>query len=261
MVAFGESEKAWRFLEVGAGGGKELLPLSPVLPEVVATTAALSGEPVVLLRRQAPYLLLGPRDRRLPGFRAGLRAVAGRAPVYLRIGGGSAVYLDGGSLSFAVARPCRDLSTTERNFRELTVGVLRGLERLGLAPRLGRAPGSYCEGPSDIVVGEPPRKVAGVAQAIRRGFALVSGMVLVDQDPHVATAFVQSFYDAAGAGLRLRPEAVTSLARELGREVTLDEAARALRAGFAEAWRLREDRIRPEEVERARELLRLRRLA
>lgn len=248
-------------MDVGPDAAQDLVALSPVLPEALAETAS-AGEPVVLLRRQEPYVLLGPKDRRLPAFAEGVRQLARRGhPVYMRIGGGSAVYLDGNCLSFAVARPCRDLTSTDRNFRELAEGVVRGLRRLGVAARFGAAPGSYCEGPFDIVTRDPPRKLAGVAQAIRGGFTLVSGMVLVSQDPAAATAIVQEFYRAAGDGRRLDPRAVTSLEREMGRPVTVEEAARALRRGFAEVFALCDDTVREAERACARKLAAARRLA
>ncbi|MBE3590289.1 MAG: lipoate--protein ligase family protein [Firmicutes bacterium] len=251
---------AARFLEVDLASPE--IELSPVLAETLAATAAAEGRPVVLLRRQRPYVLLGPRDRRLPRLADGLRWLAARGlPVYQRIGGGSAVWLDETCLSFAVARPCRDFTETERNFLELADGVRRGLARLGLAARFGAAPGSYCEGPFDLVVGEPPRKLAGVAQAIRGGFALVSGMVLVAQDPARATALLQGFYRASGDGRRLDAAAVTSVERELGRAVDPAEAAAALRAGFSELFALEERPLSALELERARRLAAERRLA
>lgn len=239
-----------------------VLPLSPVLAETLAASAAEDGRPVVLLRRQRPYVLLGPKDRRLPRVADGLRWLASRGlPVYQRIGGGSAVWLDESCLSFGVARPCRDLTQMDRNFRELAEGVVRGLRRLGVEVRFGAAPGSYCEGPYDLVVGQPPRKIAGVAQAIRGGFALVSGMVLVSQDPFAATALIQGFYDAAGDGRILDAGAVTSLERELGRAVGVDEVADALRAGFTEVFELVDEPLSAREIARARRLAAERRLA
>ena len=234
-------------------GGRAPLALSPVITEVVAETAARQGVALVV-RQQDPYLLLGPQDRRLPTIEsAAAWAEAEGVPVYMRIGGGSAVYLDGGCLSFGAARPCRDLTTLERNYRELAGPVIDALQALGLPAQFGAAAGSYCEGPWDIVVDGV--KVAGVAQAIRGGFTLVSGMILLDQDPVEATGFVQEVYRRAGSPLQLSAAAVTSVAHLIGRRVPSDEMEQRIR----EAWSLRlplyEDPLTAEELGRAEALI------
>lgn len=206
-----------------------------------------------------PYVLLGPDDRRLPQLADGLAFCRDLAlPVYERISGGSAVFLDEHCLSFAVVRPCRDFTMLHRNYRELAGGVLAGLAHLGLQAEFGPAPGSFCEGPYDVVV--DGIKIAGVAQAIRRGFALVSGMVLVDQDPVETTQLLNRFYRTAGVDKNLRPGAVTNLVQLLGRPVTMGEVESALKTGFAEAFHLVDEPVRAHEWARARELVFSRRL-
>src|SRR5690606_41819153 len=54
---------------------------------------------------------------------------------------------------------------------------------------------------------------SGVAQAIRRGYALISGMVLVDQDPVATTDQLNEFYRAAGVEKNYRADVVTSVKR------------------------------------------------
>src|SRR5690606_1434414 len=157
------------------------------------------------------------------------------------------------------ARPCRDLTLLHQNYRELAHGAIRALQLLGLPAQFGRAPGSYCEGPYDIVV--EGVKIAGVAQAIRRGFTLVSGMILVDQDPAAATELLNRFYRQAGVERHLRPEAVTNLHRLLNRPVSLQAVEEALRRGFEESFDLQEEPVRAAEWAVARDLLPQRRLA
>ncbi|MGC8490071.1 MAG: lipoate--protein ligase family protein, partial [Clostridia bacterium] len=172
--AFSVPREPARLIEVGADATAQAMRLSPVLTETVALSAVDRNTVTIILRRHRPYVLLGPQDRRLPHLeRVRQWADAHRRPAFIRIGGGSLVLQDEGTLSFGVARPCRDLTTLERNFRELGEGVFQGLRQMGVHARYGRAAGSYCEGPWDMVVDGV--KVAGVAQAIRRGFALVSG--------------------------------------------------------------------------------------
>jgi lipoate-protein ligase A len=182
-------------------------------------------------------------------------------PVFQRIGGGAAVLLDDGCLSFFAAIPSRDLSRLDENFRTLTLPVRRALARLGVPAGFGRAPGSFCEGPQDLVTARG-RKIAGVAQALRRGYALVSGMVLVRQDPYEATAILQEFYRRAGSAVRLRASAVTSLAEEMGRAVDLAELQGAIALELAGlGWDSQRSALRPHEAARAEESLKLRRFA
>lgn len=251
----------YRLLRLPADAPAERLALSPTIAEAVALSVA-SGEspPTVLFRHQQPYVLLGPDDRRLPRLADGLAFWRDRGlPVYERISGGSAVVLDGHCLSFAVARPCRDLTMLHRNYREMAGGIVRGLQLLGLPAEFGPAPGSFCEGPYDIVVDGV--KIAGVAQAIRRGFALVSGMVLLDQDPAAVTDLLNAFYRFSGVDKNLRADAVTNVARLLGRPVSAAEVEAALKAGFQEQAELEEQPVGDDEWARARDLVPRRRVA
>jgi lipoate-protein ligase A len=194
----------------------EQFDLSPVLAEVLGQVCAHHGDYGVMVREHNPYLLLGPKDRQLPGLPQAIHwAWEQELPVYMRVGGGSVVLLDRTCISFAVAKPCRDLTTWEANFRQMAQPVIDGLSLLGFYSQFGRAHDSYCEGPFDLVDAEG-RKVAGIAQAIRGGAALVSGMIMVHQDPLRTTQFIQEFYDRAGSGKRLRPEAVTAIDRVSG---------------------------------------------
>lgn len=223
------------------------------------SVAEEQSPPTVLLRHQRPYVLLGPEDRRLPDLEAGIAYWQERSvPVYERVSGGSAVLLDGHCLSFAVARPCRDFTMLHHNYRELAGGIIRGLQLLGLDARFGAAVGSYCEGPYDIVV--DGLKIAGVAQAIRRGYALISGMVLVDQDPVATTDQLNEFYRAAGVEKNYRADVVTSVKALLGRPVTMAEMEQAMREGFAQLFALENGSITEAERQRAQELVPQRRL-
>lgn len=225
-----------RLIRVRPDVGPERLALSPLLAETMARGVAESGQPALLIRHQSPYWLLGPKDRRLPRLRESVAWLHDQGlAVYHRLGGGSAVLLDGGCLSFAVARPCRDLTTWRANFVELAAGVIRGLARLGIPAAFGEAAEAYCPGPFDLLVDGV--KVAGIAQAIRGGYALVSGMLLVHQDPEAATALVNEFYRRAGSPTAYSPRAVGRL-DALVPGLALDTVEAALVAGYAETTAL-----------------------
>ncbi len=228
-----------RFVTVYHDENAHNFSLSPVTAEVLAQWSAKTGSWGVLIREHNPYLLLGPKDRRLPFLDEAIHWVHTQGyPVYMRIGGGSAVLLDRTCLSFAVSRPCRDLTTWQRNFQEMAQPVIDGLKTLGVDARFGRAAGSYCEGPFDLI-SHDGRKIAGIAQAIRGGSALVSGMILIQQDPLATTSFIQEFYRRAGSEQVLNAEAVTALKFDPRfRKVGIEEVSHALASGFKQHFRL-----------------------
>lgn len=254
------AEPGYRLISIDGDASDELWELSPTIAEAAATAVGQGqSPPTVVMRRQRPYALLGPKDRRLPSLAAGVAVLREAGlPVYERIAGGTAVILDEGCVSFAVAKPCRDFTLIRRNFEEMTVGVRLALKRLGIESEFGAAPGSFCEGPYDLV--SDGRKIAGIAQAMRQGFALVSGMLIVSQDPVPVTELLNRFYEAAGGVPDLIPDNVVTLSGLLGRSVSLEEVEEALKQGFAEAHGLQAGTPTAHELALARKLLGDRRL-
>lgn len=249
----------FRLIEIRGPG--ELFDLSPVIVEAIAHAVG-TGEspPTVVIRRQTRYALLGPKDGRLPRLSEGLAVLREAGyPVYERIAGGSAVVLDENCVSFAVAKPCRDLTTIHKNFHELSAGVIEAVAELGAPAEFGAAPGSFCEGGYDLVVAG--RKIAGIAQALRRGFALVSGMLLVNQDPGPITDLLNQFYAAAGGAAELIPDNVVHLSDLLRRPLSLDEVEDALKVGFNRVHGLVPGQPTAAEIAHAHTLLLRRRVA
>lgn len=244
-----------RFVHLSAAAPPEHLRLSPVLAETVARWSADRQSSAVVIRHQKPYILLGPKDRRLPNLDAAVAWLNSQGlPVFMRIGGGSAVLLDQECLSFAVSEPCRDFTVWESNFKRMAEGVIDGLRSLGIPAEFGRAVGSYCEGPYDLVA--DGKKIAGIAQAIRGGFALVSGMLLIRQDPKATTRLLQEFYLRAGSDLQLDPNAVTALMNLPGMDaITADEVEVSLKHGFAQHYQLVDDPLSGEELRLAESLM------
>lgn len=251
--------RPWRLIIVDESNHRAL-ELSPVLAETIAESVASGAQPpTVLLRRQKPYVLLGPADTRLPGAANGVAWLREQGyPVFVRISGGSAVVLDETCLSFAVAIPCRDLTALRSNYERLAGGVIDGLARLGVQAYFAEVENTYCPGPYDLAAGG--RKIAGIAQALRRGFAEVGGMVLVAQEPERAIELIEGFYKAAGQPRKFDPDRHTNLHRLCGRPVAMEEVITAIAGAYASRFSLVAADLSDAEYHRAHELLAQRQL-
>lgn len=251
--------QTWRLIIVDAND-LEALYLSPVLAETIAEAVAAGHQPpTVLIRRQQPYVLLGPADARLPGAKAGIAWLKDQGlPVFVRISGGSAVLLDEGCLSFAVAIPSRDLTSLRSNYERLAGGVIDGLADLGVESYFAEVENTYCPGPYDLASGG--KKIAGIAQALRRGFSEVGGMILVSQEAEQAIRVLEGFYEAAGDPRRYDPEQHTNLSELCGRPVSLEEVTQAVAGAYARRVPLYEGSLSRDELARAHQLIHERRL-
>jgi lipoate-protein ligase A len=140
------------------------------------------------------------------------------------------------------------------SYRRLSGGLVRGLERLGVADlaadrRMGdrRLDGPVCfEVPSDYEITAGGRKLAGSAQMRARGVVLQHGAVPLYGDITRISGVLAARPDPD----RVRARA-TSVEEALGRPVTWDEAADALTASFAETLNLRLEPGRLTDEERA----------
>jgi lipoate-protein ligase A len=187
--------------------------------------------PVLRLWTNAPCVVAGRFDARLPNLPAGRAALARYGvPLVLRRSGGTAVWHGPGVLNVSVVVPAELAPRgVHESFEALTQGMRRGLARLGLPVSFGRVPGTYCDGPHNLVL--DGRKVAGLAQARRRGGVLVHASVLVDVALDRMHDCLEMFYAAAGAPQRLWRAGVTSL-RTRHTALEMDALRGALIAGY-----------------------------
>jgi len=154
------------------------------------------------------------------------------------------------------------------SYRRLSAGLLRGLQILGLQVRAeeksvpaGGSPATalpVCfEVPSDYEITADGRKLLGSAQVRKRGVALQHGTLPLSGD--LARICEALRFDSETERERVRGrirERATTVQAVLGRAVTWDEAAHALRQGFAEALYLEftEAALSPEEQAAAEKL-------
>jgi len=162
-------------------------------------------------------------------------------------GGGAVVHR--GDVCYSIVLPLSHslaAGSIRQSYQRLAHGLAAGLEMLGLPPLAeGEASGTSARSawcfeaiaPHELTLAG--RKLVGSAQARRQGGLLQQGSIRLRLAPEPA--------EAARA---------TSLQEELGREVTWDELAEALVAGFARAWgiEIRRGDLTAEEEELTRRL-------
>jgi lipoate-protein ligase A len=132
------------------------------------------------------------------------------------------------------------------SYKRISAGLLAGLLRLGVPAET--APAARGEGrqhsrnaacfdvPSDYELTVDCRKLVGSAQTRKRGVILQHGSLLLEID----CAAIYDLFKLPSEEMRTRlvrdlERRVISLGEALGREVTYEETAAALAAGFAEA--------------------------
>jgi len=179
---------------------------------------AADGEPAVRVWTPHRQVAFGRRDARLEGYDLACGAARGLGfPPLERDVGGRAVAYDGETtLAFARAEPLADdrTGTTER-YERVTVDLERALDTLGLEPTRGEPDDSFCPGTHSLSVvdantgGRQRRKVVGIAQRVRRGAALVAGVVLVANREELA-GVLEPVYDALG--VPLEPASIGTIA-------------------------------------------------
>jgi lipoate-protein ligase A len=159
-----------------------------------------------------------------------------------RITGGKLVLHDR-EVTYAVASADVEAfgPTLAESYRRISQGLMRGLELMGLAPRLAAvSPPEYIRGtmpcfafPARDEVELDGRKIIGSAQK-RMGVAFVQhGSIPLEKDEALLRAAARpGAPDGGGAGM-------TSLSEALGREASFDEAAARLALGMAEFFGVR----------------------
>lgn len=146
-----------------------------------------------------------------------------------RLTGGGAVFHDA-EITYSLVLPLGNALESDGilgSYRLICAGLVRGLAILGVE--------SVFEPINDIAAGG--KKISGNAQTRRHGCLLQHGTVLLDLDPERMFSLLRVPAEKLKGRLIEDVKArVTSLRTLLGREVPYEEAAAALRRGFAEAW-------------------------
>ncbi|RLI12670.1 lipoate--protein ligase family protein [Candidatus Bathyarchaeota archaeon] len=169
--------------------------------------------------------------------------------------GGGTVYHDReGEITYSVVVDSASLGNPDvpGSYAIICSGLTKALELLGLRAELH--PGGPRKCPNIIING---RKVSGNAQVWRKGVILQHGTFLLKVDlARMFTVLRAPWPGSLEEIVRKAEGKITSVERELGRPVSVQEAYEALKEGFSEALgiELEEGELTDYELELAREL-------
>ena len=161
--------------------GDPLLPFA--FDELTCRAIARGGRgPVLHLWRHRRALVLGLRDRRLPGAREAVAALeAAGWKTAVRPSGGAAVPLDEGvvNVSLMLPQPAGAVRLNE-DFARMAALIRETVERMAPGARIeaGEVRGAYCPGDFDLSVGG--RKFCGIAQRRLSGAFMLQAFVVVE---------------------------------------------------------------------------------
>lgn len=166
--------------------------------------------PLVRAYRPGATVAFSKLDARAPGFARAAAAASARgfAPL-VRLGGGHAAAYGPGSLVYeeVVAHEAVFEGTQER-YAAATGLIRRALARVGVAADVGELDGEYCAGSHSLNVGGRV-KIAGLSQRVVRGAALVTAMLLLEDEPPVRPVLTDVY---AALSIPWRPETAGAIA-------------------------------------------------
>jgi lipoate---protein ligase len=210
---------AWRVIDLGSMDPA----LSAALDEAILTSRGdgTAGDTLSFYSRDRPTVSLGYFEKTEECIDLELCRELG-IDVVRRISGGSAIYTDPGQIIYTVVLSAdRVPENPKESYPLICAGVVNGLRRLGID--------AVHRPLNDVVVNG--RKVSGSAQTRRSGAVLQHGTVLVDTDLELMMRVIRP-----RPGKPRSADDMTTVARELGRKVGMQEVKDALVSGFGTAF-------------------------
>ncbi|MCL9814742.1 lipoate--protein ligase family protein [Natranaeroarchaeum aerophilus] len=198
-----------------------------------AATAAMldrtaeNRQPALRVWTPHQQVTFGRRDANEDGYEAARAAARKRGftPTERSVGGRAVAYT-GTTLAFAHARPIDDLRQgLGDRYDDATTTVQQALAGLGVDATAGEPPEAFCPGSYSL---QADGKLVGIAQRVRSGAALVSGIVIVDDCTAIGDV-LDPVYDTLG--VPFDPHSVGSVA-SAGGPAEPGAVARALENAF-----------------------------
>ena len=193
---------------------REAFPDRPVLDMALSHALLLrvaeGARPgTVRIYEPGPTVAFSKLDTHAPGFSEACDAARahGYEPV-IRLGGGHAAAYGPGCLIHEEIVPHRStLEGLQERYAQETTLVQESLRALGARVEAGQLEGEYCAGAHSLHAGGV--KIAGIAQRVVKGAALISTAVLLDAGPSLRSVLVDVYRELA---IDWRPETAGSLA-------------------------------------------------
>lgn len=160
--------------------------------------AGETGVPAVRVWTPGRQLAFGRRDTRADGYEAARDAAAAHAfpPVERSVGGRAVAYAET-TLAFAHAVPTDgDRTGLDDRYEAAVDTVVEALRAVDASVTRGEPADSYCPGDYSVRAVDGG-KVAGIAQRVRKGAALVAGSVTVAERDAIR-AVLADVYDHLG---------------------------------------------------------------
>ena len=241
------SNQTWRFIDSGPGTAAvnmkldEDLLLQALMPGALPVLRLYTWDP--------PAVSLGRFQRQDSAVNSVACAKQG-FDIIRRITGGRAV-LHNRELTYSVISPDKNALFPPGvlgTYKVIAAGLLAGFKNLGIPAELVTRTGRHAPlvdknsreaacfaSPSWYEIIAQGKKIAGSAQRRVAGAFLQHGSILINHDPALEAEVIPGGSPA---------ERVTSIERELGRPVSLDEVKRAFKNGLADALEIsfREER-------------------
>ena len=212
-------------MRVLQGRGADPETDAQVTADLLAHTTA-SGEPGLRVWFPHRQVTFGRRDARSDGYQQA-REIAvehGFPPIERQVGGRAVAY-SGTTVAFGLARPVADIRRgIEERYEATTMAVQRALWRLGVPVQRGEPPASFCPGNHAL---QWRGKLAGFAQRVQQGAAIVGGIVIV-RDHEAIAGVLEPVYEALD--VPFDPDTVGSVERAGG-----TDDPEAVRAGIEAA--------------------------
>ncbi len=236
----------WRLLLSGPAGGAANMAVDEA---ILATVAAGQAPPTLRFFAWAPPCLSVGYAQPLADVDLDRLQQHGWELVRRPTGGRAILHTDELTYSAIVsmAEP-RVQGGVVESYRQLSAGLLRGLELLGLPARADKeyrlpdrdAKGAVCfEVPSNYEITVAEKKLLGSAQTRKQGVVLQHGTLPLTGDIARICDVLHFASEAQRQQARARVyERALTVATASGREVSWEVAAQALARGFAEALNL-----------------------